>query len=228
MQPYFFPYIGYWQLINAVDTYVIYDDVDYIRRGWINRNNILLNSIKHLITFSVSGVYTGIKINKVMVDENCREHEKLLKTIAYTYKKAEFFSQVFPILEKILLKKNKYICEMLIYQIIEIAKYFDIKTKFFISSQLEKNTNLKGECKIIDICKCVNSTVYINAIGGKALYTQSNFSKENLALYFLKPNTICYKQNSNEFVPNLSIIDVMMFNSPDKIREMLNAYELIQ
>ena len=226
MQPYFFPYIGYWQAINAVDEYVLYDDVTYIKGGWINRNNILMNNQPHLITLPIEGASSYKRINEIYVTKNAKVKEKLCKTISLMYSKAPYYNDVFPIVEKSIMKDG-IISEIIYETVLDICNYIGIKTKIFLSSQLTKNNDLKAEEKVIDIVKNMGGTIYINAIGGQELYDKEEFKKNGIDLYFIKTNPVEYKQFKNEFVPNLSIIDIMMFNSPEKIRELLNEYELI-
>lgn len=226
MQPYFFPYLGYWQLINAVDTYVVYDDVAYIKGGWINRNNILVNGKANLITLSLENSSSFKNINEINIIQNGKNAEKILKTIQNVYKKAPYFTQVMPILENLFLN-NSTISTLNYNSIIEINKYLGINTKVILSSELEKDNSLKAQDKVIHINKLLGSDTYINAVGGQELYDRVAFKNEGIELKFLKMRDIKYQQFKNEFVPNLSIIDVMMFNSPETIREMLNDYELL-
>lgn len=227
MQPYFFPYMGYWQLINAVDKYVIYDDVNFIKNGWINRNNILLNGKKYLVTLPLDGASSFLLINQIRTTSKTKDKEKVLKTIVQSYKKAPYFENVISIVENTIMNESKFICDALIYSIKSIINYLDIKTEILISSELDKDNSLSSEDKVIHICKLLNGHNYLNAIGGQELYNKSNFEKQNLQLSFLKMNQQSYKQLSNDFIPNLSMIDVLMFNSPSSIREMLNDYEVI-
>lgn len=227
MQPYFFPYMGYWQLINAVDKYVIYDDVNFIKNGWINRNNILLNGKKYLVTLPLDGASSFLLINQIRTTSKTKDKEKVLKTIVQSYKKAPYFENVISIVENTIMNESKFICDALIYSIKSVINYLDIKTEILISSELDKDNSLSSEDKVIHICKLLNGNNYLNAIGGQELYNKSNFEKQNLQLSFLKMNQQSYKQLSNDFIPNLSMIDVLMFNSPSSIREMLNDYEVI-
>ena len=226
MQPYFFPYLGYWQLINAVDTYVVYDDVAYIKGGWINRNNILVNEKANLITLSLENSSSFKNINEINIIKNGKNAEKIVKTIQMAYKKAPFFNHVMPILENLLLKNDK-IADLNYNSILEINKYLKINTNIILSSSLSKDNSLKAQDKVIHINKLLGSDTYINAIGGQELYDREEFKREGIELKFLNMNDIKYTQFKNEFVPNLSIIDVMMFNSKMEIKEMLNNYELL-
>ncbi|GIT98076.1 WbqC family protein [Sulfurovum sp. TSL1] len=223
-QPYFFPYIGSWQLINIVDIYVISDSMQYIKQGYINRNNILINQNRHLFTLEVLGVHRRSLINEVKVGRNAR---KILKSIFRAYRKAPYFKEVYPLLEEILLHDEKNLAKYVGYSIERVAQYLDIDTKMIYLSDLQRETALKGEDRVIEICKRLNADCYINSIGGQGLYTKENFLKEGIELNFIKTEDIEYRQFNNEFVPNLSIIDIMMFNSKEKIQEMLNRYELI-
>lgn len=227
MQPYFLPYIGYWQLLNAVDKYIIYDDVNYINRGWINRNRILLNSKDKMITLSLKEVSQNKLIKEIELLNNEKEREKLLKTISQSYKKAPFYDKVYPLIEEILNFKEINLGKFLENSIKKIIEYLEINTTVLISSEVEKDNMLKGKNKILDICKNLGASEYYNAIGGQELYSYEEFNKEGIKLKFLKSGNIEYKQFKNEFIPNLSIIDVMMFNSKEKIKEFLNDYTLI-
>lgn len=226
MQPYFFPYFGYWQLINAVDTYVVYDDVAYIKGGWINRNNILVNGHANLITLSLENSSSFKNINEISIIQNGKNAEKIVKTIQMAYKKAAFYNYVMPILEDLFITNHK-ISELNYNSIIKINKYLEISTNIILSSKIDKDNSLKAQEKVIHINKLLNSNTYINAIGGQELYDRDEFRQEGIELKFLKMGNIEYQQFKNGFIPNLSIIDVLMFNSPETIKEMLNNYELI-
>lgn len=227
MQPYFFPYIGYWQLINAVDEFLIYDDVNYIKGGWINRNNILLNSKKHMITLPLGGASPFLPIKQIRTVGNKKINEKLMKTIEQAYKKAPYYDDIAPIIHETIFYPSDKITDAICYSIKRVSDYLGIKTKFLLSSSIEKNDNLKGQDKVIHICKLLKTTDYINAIGGLELYDKESFAKEGLSLHFLKSNKIIYNQFGNEFVPWLSIIDILMFNDIKTVQSYLNDFELI-
>ncbi|NLY76517.1 MAG: WbqC family protein [Tissierellia bacterium] len=227
MQPYFFPYIGYWQLINAVDKYIIYDDVNYIKRGWVNRNRILVNGQARLINLKIHKASQNILINETKILIDPIYNKKLLKTIEHSYKKAPYYNEIFPIIERIILQEDENLARYLEFSIKEICKYLCIDTEIIISSSLNKNNHLKGQEKIIEICKILGADEYYNPIGGKELYSYEDFLNEGIKLNFLQTRTVNYKQFDNDFVPNLSIIDVMMFNSVDEIKKMLHDYEIL-
>lgn len=226
MQPYFFPYIGYWQLINAVDIFVLYDDVNFIKKGWINRNNILLNKSKHLITIPLLNVSQNKHINECIISDDDKIINNIIKTINLAYRKAPYYNLVFPTLEKIIKTKGS-ISDLVLKSVLWIKEYLNIDTEIILSSSIDKNNELKGQDKIIEIVKKLNGNHYINAIGGQELYDKEIFNNNEIKLNFIKMKEIKYKQFNNEFVPNLSFIDVLMFNSPEEIKNMLGMYELV-
>jgi len=224
MQPYFLPYIGYFQLINAVDKYVIYDDVNYIKGGWINRNKLLLNGKDFMFNLILSGASPNKLINEVFVAE---DQSKLMKIICNAYSKAPHFNNTFYLLQTIFEFKNKNLEKFIGNSLIQIAKYLNINTEFIYSSDLRKNCSLRAQEKVIHICSILQSTEYYNSIGGMELYDRVNFEAKNIKLYFLKTLPIEYVQFNNTFIPSLSILDVIMFNSVEEINSMLRKYELV-
>ncbi len=224
MQPYIFPYIGYWQLLEASDTFIIYDDVNYIKQGYINRNSILIRGKPHHFTLKLIGASSYKLINEIELFEN---NHKLLKTIFMVYKKAPYFNMVYPIIEDILSNTETNLGKFLGYSIEKISDYLQIKNNIIYSSNMEKDNTLKAQDKIIDISKRLNASHYVNAIGGQEIYDKETFNANNIQLNFIKTNIIEYKQFNNNFVPSLSIVDIMMFNSVEEVNKMLKEYELI-
>ena len=228
MQPYFFPYLGYWQLINAVDKFVIYDDVNYIKGGWINRNRILLNGSAHYINMYMNGASSNKKINEIDLEKNVHMLNKNIKMLEAAYKDAPFFGKVFPLIKKVLYNFDvNNIAEYIENIIREFLIYLDISTEVIMSSNIKKNNCLKAQDKVIEICKILNADEYVNAIGGQSLYSKKAFSEEGIELKFIKENDIVYKQYDNEFVRDLSIIDVLMFNTKEDVKKLLQEYNLI-
>lgn len=226
MQPYFFPYIGYWQLINAVDKYVVYDDVTYIKGGWISRNNILLNNSKHMLTLPLVSPSSFKKINEIDITKEIKMKEKVIKTIKTAYLKAPYYKDIIPFIER-LFDSNTNIATLNYNAILEINNYLEITTEVLLSSAIEKDNSLKGQDKVLHINKVLGADIYINAIGGKKLYSKDKFEEKNIKLFFLQTGDIKYKQYNDEFISNLSIIDVLMFNDKKKIQDFLNNYTLI-
>ena len=224
MQPYLFPYTGYWQLINAVDTFVIFDDVNFIKKGYINRNSILLNGKPHIFTLELIGASQNKLINEIEIGSNSR---KILKTIEMSYKKSPYFYIVFPIIKDILDNKEKNLAKFIGYSLEKIANYLGMGTKFIYSSDIRKNNSLKAQDKILEIASLLKSTDYINAIDGQKFYDKERFSQENIQLNFLDTEITEYKQFENEFESHLSIVDILMFNSIEDINNILSKFKLI-
>ncbi len=224
MQPYFLPYIGYFQLMRAVDTFVFYDDVTFIKQGWINRNRILLNDTEFLFSLELRGASSFKNINTIEVGNN---REKLFKTLFQSYKKAPFFKEVEPLLLLIFKSEVTNLSQYIIDANKLIASHLEIKTNFLISSKIDKNNELNGQDKVIEICRKLGYDKYTNVIGGKKLYSKDDFLNNGIELSFIRSNYIEYNQYNNIFIPWLSIIDVLMFNSVSEINLMLNNYELI-
>ena len=224
MQPYLFSYIGYWQLINAVDTFVIFDDVNFIKKGYINRNSILVGGKSQQITLELIGASQNKLINEIKVGNNS---QKLLKTIEMSYKKAPYFDNVFSIIEDILNQEESTLAKFIGYSLQKISNYLEIDTKFIYSSSIEKDNELKAQDKVLDICKKLGTINYINAIGGKELYNKKKFEEQNIKLNFLEPEIQKYMQLESEFISYLSIIDIIMFNNKDNISKMLMQYKLL-
>ena len=227
MQPYFVPYIGYWQLLNVVDKYVVYDDVNFIKGGWINRNRILVSGKPQYFNLKMSGASSNKLINEVEVADDEVYMKKMLKTLEASYKKAPYFNEVYVLMERILANEQNNIAKFLYDHIREISDYLDINTEIILSSEFEKNTELKAEDKVLDICKRLGADEYYNAAGGMELYSKERFADNGVKLNFLKTDEIKYKQFGDVFCSNLSIIDVMMFNSKEEIKDMLSRYVLL-
>ena len=229
MQPYVFPYLGYFQLINASDKFVFLDDVNFIKNGWINRNRILLNGQGFLFSIPLKDGSSFKKISETEISENRFNvwRIKFLKTLEQAYKKAPCFEDVHELVLSIFKQSFETINQLAKESIIQLSNYLDIKTTFEKSSTIYDNKDLKGEARIIDICLKEKATHYFNAIGGLNLYNKEKFSKNKIELFFIKATSQSYPQFSNDFINNLSIIDVLMFNEPNHIKTLLSQYELI-
>jgi len=229
MQPYFFPYIGYFQLINAVDKFVIYDNVNFIKKGWINRNRILLNNADFLFTLPLVKISQNKLICETEISDLNKFSTDFLTLLFQAYKNAPYYNEVIKIIKEILNYNTVKISDLIYYSFFIIFEHLNIQKEIIIASKKynNNNNNLKGEHKILDICKIENADTYINAIGGQELYDNDFFQKQNIDLFFIKTNDVNYKQFNNVFIPNLSIIDVLMFNSKEEIKILLNKYQLI-
>jgi hypothetical protein len=227
MQPYLFPYIGYWQLMAAVDKFVVLDDVNYIKKGWINRNNILVNGAPQLFTVPLKEVSQNKLIKDISLSDDSSWKTKFLRTIETSYKRAPHFNDAFSVIETTV-NSSESNSSAFIYNSFKIVlDYLEVNKSFEPSSAIYNNRHLKGEDKILDICRLEKATHYINPIGGTELYSREKFTGMNIKLNFIKSLPVIYRQFSEEFHPNLSMIDILMFNSKEKISGYLNEYELV-
>lgn len=228
MQPYIFPYIGYFQLIKSVNQFVVYDNIQYTKKGFINRNKILFNSSDRLFTIPIKKDSDYLNVVSRVISNNWKQERiKFLNLIIQSYKKAPYFSECFDIIEQCIKYDDFNLFNYIYNSIKSICTYLDIDTKIIVSSQISCNHDLKSQDKVLDICKSLNTKMYINAIGGVTLYDKDIFKHQNIELKFIKSNLIEYNQFNNKFVPWLSIIDVMMFNSKNEINDYLKDYTLI-
>lgn len=224
MQPYFLPYLGYWQLIKAVDKYVVYDNVTYIKGGWINRNNLLVSGEKKMFTISLKGASSFRLINEIEIGDG---FDKLLKMVQTNYAKAPYFNEVKKLLKDMVSFESRVLSGFITNSLRIILKYLNIDTEILISSELSLHTELKGKDKVIKICEHLGADTYYNAIGGQELYSKAEFAAHGIELRFLKTNLRPYTQRKCDFVPGLSILDLLMFNSPKSVNQMLDDYELV-
>lgn len=227
MQPYFFPYIGYFQLINAVDKFVVYDDVHFINKGWINRNNILVGGKANLFTIPLKGASQNLLIREIELENIEGFSKKFVKTIEQSYKKAPFFNNGFEIVERVFNTFGGNIGELATKSLTETCDYLGLKTEIVPSSVIYQNQHLKAQERILDICLQEKTAHYINPIGGLELYNKELFAQNGILLNFIKSKRVEYPQFKNEFVPWLSMIDILMFCSKDQIHGFLNEYELV-
>lgn len=227
MQPYFLPYLGYFKLLNAVDKFILYDDVNFINRGWINRNQILVGGKEHLFTVPLQDASQNKLIHEVSLSPDAAWRKKLLKTIAQSYRKAPQYETVFPLLEGIINAPSENIAEYCGQSLTKTADYLNIKTEIVITSRHYGNEALKGQERILDICQREKADHYVNPINGQALYDKSHFAEKGITLSFINAKLQVYQQFKNEFIPWLSIIDPMMFNSIEEVQDLLRGYELV-
>jgi len=225
MQPYLFPYLGYFQLIHAADRFVVFDDVNYINKGWINRNNLLVNGAATLFTVPLRDAGQNKKINDIELSPDTAWRAKLLKTVEFNYKKTPLFGTVFPLLQQVFYGPHIHIAALNLHALRMVCGYLGIDTEIVPSSDIYGNAALKGQERIVDICRKENADIYINPMGGVDLYDAADFARHGIELRFLKPQAVPYPQNAKTFVPWLSMIDVLMNNPREKVVEMLDKFE---
>lgn len=230
MQPYFMPYIGYFQLINTVDKFIFYDEVTFIKKGWINRNRMLLNNQPKTFTIPLTNASSNNLIKDVLIsDDKYKEWRRsFLRSLMFSYKKAKNYKKVQPLIENILSGSPKHISDLAIKSVMEVSKYLELQTEFETYTQDSGILYDSAQDRVLSICSREQASIYINPIGGTELYSVSDFENKNIELYFLQSRKSVYKQFSNEFVPFLSIIDILMFNDKKEIINMFESFELVQ
>lgn len=227
MQPYFFPYIGYFQLIAAVDMFIMYDNIQYTKKGWINRNRILQNGKDKIFTLPLKKDSNYLEICKRELAPNFNRN-KLLNQIKGAYQRTSYFTQTFSLIEQIIHYEETNLFRFLHHSILKTCEYLEIETEIKISSDFTINHTLKNQEKVLALCVAAGASTYVNAIGGKDLYSKDGFQGKGVDLKFIKSNPFEYVQFNEVFVSWLSIIDVMMFNSLDAIKKnILMNYELL-
>ena len=219
MQPYFLPYLGYWQLIHAVDKFVILDDVQFITKGWINRNKIYVNGKDQWITIPLEGANRNKLINELKICSPNNWAAKLQRTIEYNFKKAPNFEEGYQLFQSIINFKTNDLTTLLVRSIKLICNFLNIQTEVILSSDITSINSLKGQARIIYICKKLNSSFYYNPQGGIDLYKKEDFTKENIQLNFVRTNS------KSSFL--YSFLESMMMYSRNEIRNELNNFNLI-
>ncbi len=250
MQPYLFPYIGYYQLISAVDKFLLFDNVNYIKKKYVNRNQYLVvNGKPTFFIVPVKDKSSFTKISEIEVVTENKWRSNILKSLYVNYRYAPFFNDVYPILEDVINTDTNLLSVLNGQSIIKVCRYLDVSTEIVadVSKYYELEESLGGKyedivqkfpyitsnnlekkvIRAIEICKKENSTVYVNAIGGQTLYNKDDFANHGISLYFIRSEDISYIQRSPVFYPNLSIIDVLMNCGKVKTKDFLSMFTLI-
>ncbi len=228
MQPYFLPYIGYFQLMNMVDEFVVYDNIQFTKKGWIHRNRMLQNGKDEYFTLPLKKDSDYLNVDQRFLSETfSQEKLKMLNKIQNNYRKAPCFADTFPIIESIFDHQDLNLFEFIANSLNIVSSYLGIQTPITISSTISIDHNLKGKDKVMALTKATGGTNYINAIGGLDLYDKNEFKDNGIELSFFKTDHFSYPQFKNDFIPFLSILDVMMFNDISQIKTYLNQYSIL-
>lgn len=223
MQPYFFPYIGYFQLIHAVDKLVFYDDVNYIKGGWINRNRLFLSGAVRYITVPLAGASSFEKINSTKIGNEGNWQKQMLAVIHQSYDRAPYYGAVIDLVERVINSHDGCIASLAKNSIVAVSEYLSVDTSFVNSSSVYRNQDLRGAARVLDICNKENAKQYWNVPGGRDLYSPDEFKAAGVDLQFVDVAIVPYKQLAPDFNPGLSIIDVMMHNDKEVVKEMIQA-----
>ena len=224
MQPYLFPYLGYYQLAAAVDRWVFCDDVMYIKRGYINRNYILLKGAAYRFSIPIKKKSQNRMINGHYA---IPPFDRILKTIANVYAKAPGFSRVFPIVASVLDGRDTNIARMAGASLLAVFDYLGIRIQASWSSAIRGHQHLKGQDRVLAMCETLGASEYVNPIGGVELYDDAAFTTRGIRLLFHRMHPVSYPQGNFPFVPNLSMIDVLMHNDPGRVISLLREYDLV-
>ena len=227
MQPYFFPYIGYFQLIESVDLFIIYDNIKYTKKGWINRNRFLRDGVYSVFTVPLRKDSDFLDVKDRALADNF-DRGKLANQLREAYRRAPHFDDAFPVIENSIMSPQPNLFDYIYASVVNVCHYLGIGTRIVASSSVAIDPTLKAEDRVLAICKATGASSYVNAIGGQHLYSREEFDTHGVSLKFLMSHPITYPQFGAPFIPSLSIVDVMMFNSVPVIREFLETgYELV-
>jgi len=227
MQPYFLPYIGYFQLLASVDQFIVYDNIKYTKKGWINRNRMLLNGTDAMFSLPLKKGSDSLDVVQRELAADF-DRTKLLNQFKGTYGRAPQFELTYPVLERIVRHEDANLFRYIHHSIVRLCEHLGIKTEIRISSEITIDHELKGQDKVLALCKAAGADTYINTIGGVELYAKDDFRIQGIDLQFIKARPFEYAQFGAPFVPWLSIVDVLMFNPLNMVRACINEnYELI-
>ena len=226
MQPYFFPYVGYFQLVAAVDVFIVYDNIKYTKKGWINRNRMLLNGTDAMFSLPLKKGSDSLDVVERELSGDFKR-DRLLNQFKGAYSRAPYFAQTFPLLEGIVRNEENNLFKYISSSILGTCEHLCIKTKVRVSSEIAIDHELNSQDKVLALCEAVGADTYINAIGGMELYSKNEFKAHGIELKFIKSRPCEYAQFGGSFIPNLSIIDVMMFNGKEKCTTLLEEYEIV-
>lgn len=224
MQPYLFPYLGYYQLVRHVEQFVFFDNVNYIKKGYINRNAILLDGAAHRFTLPVKNASQNRTINDHWFVDEADEIQKL---IVRAYDKAPQFNAVYPWVRDVLASPDRKVSSLAALSVQRTFEYLEIPKHFLFSSDIAIDEHAKGQQKILAVCTNLGATRYTNAIGGQDLYDAAAFTARGIALEFIKMNPVTYRQSGTSFTANLSMLDLLMWCSADEVRTHLDAYSIL-
>lgn len=227
MQPYFLPYLGYFQLIAAANLFVVYDAIKYTKKGWINRNRLLRDGRDAMFSVPLQRAPDQSHVCERRLADNF-DRNKLINQFMTAYRRAPYFCETIELVESVVRYENDNLFEFVHHAIGAVCAHLCITTPIRTASQIAIDHGLKGEQRVLALCEALGARTYINAIGGVRLYSPEAFSERGIDLNFIESRPFEYRQFGRPFIPSLSIVDVMMFNPIETIREALDGgYELI-
>jgi hypothetical protein len=222
MQPYLFPYIGYYQLVYSADVFIIYDDVTFIKQSYINRNSILVNGQAKRFSVPVQGASSFTLIQSLAYGRET----KLLKTIQRAYSKAPYYRDVIDLISSVFTSENRSVARVNELSIRKVFEYLGLEKEIVFASELDYDRRAERADRLVTLTKMYGCDHYVNSPGGKELYHKEYFEKQGIKLSFIESKVTPYRQLVKEFIPCLSMIDILMNCSKEEIIEMLSNYEL--
>jgi len=224
LQPYLFPYLGTFQLARQVERFVCFDDVAFIKKGYIHRNAVLLDGAAHPFTVPVR----NISQNRQIVEHDyVGEWQPLLALLQRAYAKAPFFEPVFALVQRVLAEPDLNVARKNALSMAAVFDYLGLPFDHGFSSAHALPPELRASARVRAVCLAEGASMYINPAGGRALYDAADFERDGMALRFCEMRPLLYPQRSESFVPNLSIIDALMHCAPADVIELLDACDLV-
>ncbi len=211
MQPYFLPYLGYFQLIASADEFIVYDNIKYVKSGWINRNRLCRDGEAAVFSLPLKAASDSRDVRERELAPDFKR-AKLLNQFRGAYRKAPQFPRIFPLLERLVGFEDNNLFRYLDHSIRGVCEHLGIGTPIRASSGIGIDHSLKSRDKVMALCRAAGADTYVNAIGGVDLYSKEEFLREGVELKFIRMKPLDYPQFGAPFVPALSIVDVLMFN----------------
>jgi hypothetical protein len=222
MQPYFLPYLDYFQLISGADVFIVYDNIKYTKQGWVNRNRMLLNGAAETFSLPLKHDSDSLDVRDRRIADDFNP-AKLLNKFKGAYQRAPQFASTFPLIEGVVRYEDRRLFPFLLNSIAKVCAHLGITTPIRVSSEIAIDHELRNQDKVLALCQAVGADRYVNPIGGLDLYTREAFAVRGIDLKFLRGRPIEYQQFGHAFVPLLSILDVMMFNTAADIAAHLGS-----
>lgn len=223
MQPYLLPYIGYFQLMSAANRFVVYDNIKYTKQSWINRNRIASHGQESFFTIPLKAGNDSADIVERSIAGSFSSI-KMLNKFRGAYQKAPFFDETFPLLEKVFTHDEENLFSFIFHSLHATAEHLSLPDNLVVSSTIPANHQLTGQDRVIAICNALGTTEYVNPEGGVDLYSRATFSQAGIELKFLQSRPLEYQQYCEPFLPRLSIVDVLMFNSRDSVTQLIREH----
>lgn len=224
---YFFPYLPYFQLLHAADRFLFLDDVTLIRRGWANRNRVLMAGQPTYLTIPLEGASQNRRVDETKIFEGTDWRRRIRRTVQRCYQRAPFYARGAALLDEVLDTPADSITDLARTSVLRTCQLLGVEVEVARTSQRHPAGDLRGQARMIEICKREGATTYLNAAAGRHLYDRPSFDQAELELRFLQPGSIEYDQRRPGFVPGLSILDVIMFNDLPQIASMLERYQVV-